>query len=97
MVVFVDAYPEDTLVHTKNGLVKIKDINIGDLVSTSKGYHPVTAKTYQGFQDTIKIKTQLGTLECTENHKIAVIDDVYNNYIWKKASELKYGDRVIFC
>lgn len=88
--------PEDTLVHTKNGLVKIKDINIGDLVSTSKGYHPVTAKTYQGFQDTIKIKTQLGTLECTENHKIAVIDDVYNNYIWKKASELKYGDRVIF-
>jgi intein/homing endonuclease len=87
--------PENTLIHTKNGLRKIQDINVGDIVYTSDGETEVTELVDQGVQDVMLFKTQLGTFECTEKHKIAVMDSP-KSYIWKMAKDLKVDDRLVF-
>jgi intein/homing endonuclease len=86
--------PKDSLIHTKNGLIKIQDIKIGDNVLTSKGYYPVLSVFQQGKQKTIKIFTQDGEFICTDNHKMAVMDNV-NSYKWKMSKDLEVGDRLI--
>lgn len=86
--------PGDAKVHTKNGLISIKDINVGDEVMTMTGYYPVTNKFIQGEQQLIKILTQDGEFRCTPNHKMAVLSSV-KDYEWKEASELLPGDRLI--
>lgn len=83
--------PANSLVHTKEGLVKIKNIKEGDLVLTSSGYEKVSNIFVQGKQKLIKIITQDGEFECTHNHKMAVIDDG-NNIKWIMASDLKKWD-----
>ena len=88
--------PGDALVHTESGLVPIAKIRIGDRVLTSKGFYPVTNFFDQGEQSLCRIKTQDGSFECTAEHKIAVLTDVYGNYKMVKAKDLKQGDRLIF-
>ena len=87
--------PGDALVHTESGLVPIAKIRIGDRVLTSKGFYPVTNFFDQGEQSLCRIKTQDGSFECTAEHKIAVLTDVYGNYKMVKAKDLKQGDRLI--
>ena len=86
--------PGDALVHTKNGLMPIKDVRPGMHVLTTKGYFSVKNWFEQGKQKTVKIITQDGEFECTFNHKMAVLTD-YNDYTWKQADELNPGDRLI--
>ncbi len=88
--------PEDSYVHTRRGLIKIKDVLIGDEVITTDGYHNVLNNFDQGEQETVIIKTQNGELECTPNHRVAVIVNPYGEYIWKRAEELVEGDRLYF-
>ena len=88
--------PKGTLVHTSKGLVPIEDVKVGWEVVTSKGMCKVTDWVEQGIQPISQITTQMGVFECTDKHKIAVISDVYGNYIWKKANELEPGDRMVF-
>jgi len=88
---------ENALVHTKIGLKKIKDIEIGQLVLTGDGsYHKVLAKLDQGIQNTVKIKTQLGEFVCTPNHRMAVLANIYGEYYWKEAKDLISADRLLF-
>jgi intein/homing endonuclease len=87
--------PGDALVHTESGLVPIAKIRIGDRVLTSKGFYPVTNFFDQGEQSLCRIKTQDGSFECTAEHKIAVLTDVYGNYKMVKAKDLKQGDRLV--
>ena len=86
--------PKGSKVHTKYGMKNIEEIEIGEEVLTSKGYQKVSNKFEQGLQKLVRIKTQDGFLECTGNHKIAVLtgQDVY---IWKMAQDLELGDRMI--
>ncbi|WP_199192000.1 ribonucleoside-triphosphate reductase, adenosylcobalamin-dependent [Chlorogloea sp. CCALA 695] len=88
--------PGEALVHTESGLVPIQKIRIGDRVLTSKGFYPVTNFFDQGTQSLCRIKTQNGYFECTPDHKVAVLSDVYGNYQMVKAKNLTEGDRLIF-
>jgi intein/homing endonuclease len=88
--------PGEALVHTESGLVPIQKIRIGDRVLTSKGFYPVTNFFDQGTQSLCRIKTQNGHFECTPDHKVAVLTDVYGNYEMVKAKNLTEGDRLIF-
>lgn len=88
--------PENALVHTETGLVPIAKVRIGDRVLTSKGFYPVTNFFTQGEQSLCRIQTQDGSFECTADHKVAVLTDVYGNYKMVKAKDLQPGDRLIF-
>jgi len=89
--------PEEMPVHTREGLIKIKDVTVGDEVMTSHGeYRRVSAVFPQGVQQTVRIVTQMGEFECTPNHRMAVLSDVEGNYCWVEASNLKPGDRLVF-
>lgn len=88
--------PEGTKVHARKGLIDIEKLNIGDEVLTTKGYKKVTGKVHQGVQKTVKIITQNGNIECTPNHRIAVLTDIRGNYKWIEAQNLNEGDRLYF-
>ncbi|MBE9055115.1 ribonucleoside-triphosphate reductase, adenosylcobalamin-dependent [Sphaerospermopsis sp. LEGE 08334] len=88
--------PDNALVHTEAGLVPIAKVRIGDRVLTSKGFYPVTNFFIQGEQSLCRIQTQDGSFECTADHKVAVLTDVYGNYKMVKAKDLQPGDRLIF-
>lgn len=88
--------PEDALVHTEAGLVPIAKVRVGDRVLTSKGFYPVTNFFVQGEQSLCRIRTQDGFFECTPDHKVAVLTNVYGNYQMVKAKDLQSGDRLIF-
>jgi hypothetical protein len=86
--------PKNSLVHTYDGLIKIQDIKIGDMVQTSDGYEKVNEIFIQGKQKIINIITEDGEFMCTPNHKIAVID-TNTNYKWIMAKELQLGDNLL--
>jgi intein/homing endonuclease len=86
--------PSGSRVHTKNGMKKIEEVDIGDLVLTSNGYYPVLEKFYQGKQSLVRVVTQDSSFLCTPNHKIAVLDGK-NGYNWKEAGSLEFGDKLI--
>lgn len=85
---------DETLVLTNNGMVKIKDINIGDLAWTPEGYKEITNVFEQGKQLVSKLILANGTtVEATENHRFAVLNDD-NSIAWKHVYEIKKGDKL---
>ena len=87
--------PIGSKIHTKQGLINIEDIIIGDDVLTTKGYRKVKAVFNQGFQDIYSIPTENGEFRCTNNHKMAIYNEETNSYDWKIAEELIEGDKLI--
>ena len=91
--------PKNSLVHTKDGLINIQDINIGDFVRTSKGYDRVVNTFIQGKQKLVKIITEDGEFKCTPNHKMAVYkgvnDEGVDKYEWIEAAKLTDNDFLI--
>lgn len=86
--------PENALVHTDRGLVKIADVKPGqDKALTSEGYQLIKNKFDQGKQDLIKINTQDGEFQCTPNHRMKVLTQ--SGYKWVEAVNLQPGDRLI--
>ena len=83
--------PEYSLIHTKDGMKKIKEVHVGDMVLTGSGYEEVTNVFYQGQQDVITIYTQDGEFKCTPNHRMAVVKNP-TEYCWKMAKDLKKDD-----
>jgi len=77
----------DTLITTINGDVKIKDIQIGDFVLTSKGYKKVLKTFNNGMKQVNRYSMLLGTnfvhLCSTKEHKIKTTKG------WKIISELQ--------
>ena len=82
-------------VQTTNGFKKIENIEIGDIVVTGGISNKVTEKIDSGIQNTLIIKHRFGALECTPNHEIAIFNSI-GNYVFKKASEIVIGDRLVF-
>lgn len=87
----MDCVSPGTKVSTSTGLKNIEDINVGDLVLTTKGLKSVTnARIVKSNKLTYKIKTKLGKeLIATGNHKIWVdghwssVEDIYK-YLQQK-------------
>jgi intein/homing endonuclease len=97
---------EDTLIPTNNrGLQKIKNINIGDKLTTIGGEVTVTDHLYQGKQQITLIETDVGNIKCTSDHRIAVrnpnsdknIDGFGKDaFIWKMAKDLNEDDEIMY-
>lgn len=87
--------PKGTAVYCADGIKKIEDVKVGDVVYTSNGTAQVSENVYQGEQDTIGIRTQLGTFYCTEKHRMAYLT-APGKYDWKMAKDLTAGDRLVF-
>lgn len=90
--------PEDALVHTSQGLVPIKDIQVGDMVQTPLGYRKVTNKFDQGIQDVYEVQCNHPVLpRATLNHRMAVVAaDHPSEYTWKTVGELDPGDLLLY-
>lgn len=88
--------PKGSKVHTKQGLIPIEDIKVGELVLTTDGYRKVKGKVFQGKQKLVRIRTQNGVLECTGNHRVGVVNSIYGGYDWVEARNLKANDRLYF-
>jgi len=87
--------PEDALVHTSNGLVPIKDIQIGDWVQTPLGFRKVVDKFDQGFQEVYEIDTNAIAPRATLNHRQAVLANAKGEVVWKRVADLLPGDRLM--
>jgi len=83
--------PEDSLVYTERGLIKIKDVIVGENVYTENGINKIINKIEQGYQNIDKIITNSGVFYGTSNHKMAVLNE-NGDKIWKQIDELKQGD-----
>jgi len=86
--------PEDTLVHTKKGLIPISSVKKGDFVQTSYGWDQVSQVFKQGVQQTTRILTQLGELEATPNHKVKVFLSP-DEFTFKRMDELTLQDQLV--
>jgi intein/homing endonuclease len=87
--------PEDALVHTSQGLVPIKDVQVGDWVQTPLGFRQVVNKFDQGIQDVYEISTNATLPRATLNHRQAVLADATGQIEWKRIGELATGDRLL--
>lgn len=87
--------PKGTLVHTGNGLKNIENVTKNDYVYTANGLKKVKNNFQQGIQKVISIKTQVGSIECTPNHRLAVLKTPYE-YEWKEASNVSEKDYLVF-
>lgn len=92
----VHCFPENTLVKTINGNVKISDIKRNDYVLTHDfTYNKVEIVYKHRFKGNLKdIRLENGfSLKGTINHKIQVVDKC--NFIWKSLSDIKLKDKVV--
>jgi hypothetical protein len=88
--------PKGSKVHTKNGLINIEDIIVGDEVLTTYGYKQIRNKFTQGIQPVFTIVTSKGNFNCTKNHKMAVLNNNTNNeYKWVETGSLKPNNKLI--
>lgn len=83
---------KDELVLTNNGLIPIKDIQVGDLVWTKNRYIKVDYKWNKGKQNIYKVTLKSGaTIKTTLDHKFNI--DGFNG---KPLKDLKVGDKVVY-
>lgn len=91
----VDCFSEDMLITTIDGKKRIKDISINDVILSYNIEEDVIEKDVitkifdTGEQEIIKITTDRGVLEVTEN------SEVLTNNGWKFAKDLKHGDKIL--
>lgn len=100
---------QDTRVHTNLGYLKIKDIVPKKEQSfDSSGFMDISYKHikvrggyeashlyYGGLKRTIKISSNLFSLEGTPNHRVLVMND--RGIYWKYLRDIRVMDRVCFC
>lgn len=84
-----------SMVSTDKGRKAIQDIEVGDMVLTTKGYWPVTDKFEQGVQSVCRIITSgsQNSLRCTERHQVAVLNG--GTYKMVPAGNLQRGDLLV--
>lgn len=88
--------PKGALVHMNNNeFKKIEDVQVGDEVLTTDGFHKVNNVFHQGKQDLVKIITREGTFRCTPNHKMATRNMKDDQIIWKQANTLTSSDYIL--
>jgi len=81
-------FPASTIVHTRNGLKQIKNVNINEEVLTRKGWRHVFGKQKKPYiGHFIHFKTSSQTLTCTINHPLHVVGKG-----WVRACDVHVGD-----
>ena len=80
---------EYTNINTTQGITYLKDIKVGDYVSTVHGFRQVTNK-WQSNKKALDILTNYGMLKVSEDHKIFSL----TRCAWIKASELQVGENL---
>ena len=100
---------QDTRVHTNLGYLKIKDIipekeqsfdsdgfmDISYKHIKVRGGYEASHLYYGGLKRTIKISSNLFSLEGTPNHRVLVMND--RGIYWKYLRDIRVMDRVCFC
>lgn len=90
---------EDTIIHTKKGITKIKEISTDDEVFSEDGcFHKIIHKQMsKDIKNTYSIKTyyQHRPLICSEKHKILTADKE-GNILEKTAEEITDKDYLVF-
>lgn len=82
---------EEELILTNRGLKKIKDIKIGDLVWTKKGYIEVNYIWDKGISPIYEVTTKSGLkIKTTLSHKFNI-----DGFTGKKLEDLKVGDKIV--
>ena len=88
-------YVGDTQIKTPTNTLTIKDISIGDTISTGGQEAKVSAKVDSGVQKVISLVHQFGKTTLTPNHRIAVFTDI-NTIEYVEAGSLQPGNRLAF-
>ena len=84
---------ENGLVHTKDAIKRVKDVQSGEYIWTGDSFHQVSNVYNNGQQECLKITLSNGVcIKCTPNHKIKVLNGT--SEVWKLASELTTDDVV---
>ena len=85
----------DSLTWTDRGLIKIGDVNIGDMVQSENSFNKVLAKTINPVDKTYKITTNSGfESEGLDYHKIRVLNKDLQ-LEWKNNKEIIEGDYIV--
>jgi len=89
-----DCFVEGTKILTPTGEVNIEDLNINDLVITTKGDRKVIElfHMYEKPLLEINLKNEKQNI-CTQNQKFKVYED--GKITWKKAIDIKPGDKIL--
>ncbi|MFH0798404.1 MAG: hypothetical protein V1906_03265 [Candidatus Woesearchaeota archaeon] len=93
----------DSLIMTENGLKKIIDIKVGEMVyAFNQKTHEIVLKKCTGvFDNGIKkvyeLQTHHHSIKATSNHPFLILkrNKKQSDFIWKTLEELKEGDEVI--
>lgn len=79
---------ESMEVHTNRGLLPINKVLLTDKVLVHDGsYRQIKNIFKQGKQNTIKIRTTMGDIICTPNHRMAIFNGL-KSYTWKEAEKI---------
>lgn len=96
-------FTEDTMVLTRQGYKKIKDIQVGDFVLTHKNNYKLVVNTMCRKDDTICIEHMNGfSINCTKNHPFLVRHRIkkqprkYSDMEWVNADQLQKSDMICY-
>lgn len=64
--------PKWAKVLTPNGIKKLCDVNIGDLIWSKEGWTTITKKTSSGIKEVFKYQTTAGIFYGTKDHKLVI-------------------------
>jgi len=81
-------------VQTKHGYKKIEDITADDEILTEWGYKKSDGAVLKGKKNVLHIKTKLGGIHCTPEHRFKIMSDS-GNIKWQKAKDIKEHDFIL--
>lgn len=85
----------ETLVSTKDGIKRLKELKIGDTILTDEGYFKVEGVHKNGEQIVYEVLTNRGyVLKGTAEHRLLVVEN-NGEFIWRQIGELKEGDWIV--
>jgi len=89
-------FPGEQLVIAENGITRIMDLKIGDMVDTLDGFKPVeNIFTYDNAK-LLEIEFEDGTIvKCTPNHKFLIGEDWEKEESWVEAIDLIEGSEIL--
>jgi len=90
-----ECFVKGTLVSTPKGLIPIEKLKVGDEVYTQNGVRRVVELYIMPKQELVEVILENGLKNvCTKGQMFKVITSDLR-FVWKKAEELKRGDRIV--
>jgi len=83
----------DSKIFTEEGIKEIKDVAIGEKLSSGDNYERITHKVSKGVRDVFEITTRAGyKIKATKEHPVKAFKG--KECIWKEVRDLKVGDKI---